>query len=93
MSGHDGFGTARTVAAASNAEIAIGITRRNNGELGRTTCSPDSTVADGLSFIDFADLSDAHLQIDHRMHRRVGFRRRIDAVKCGTGPHQVEMKL
>ena len=54
---------------------------------------PRAAIADSLALLDGADLCHARLEIDHRLHRRIGFGRRVDAVERCARPDQIEMEL
>src|SRR3984957_15277201 len=83
---------AGAVDAAGSAEIAVGIAGRNDRQPSRPARRPGAAVADAFAFVEIADLHNAGLQLDHRLHRIVGFRRRIDAVERGTGTYQVKLE-
>ncbi len=89
---HD-LGAAGAVIGAGGAEIAVGIAGCDDREFGRPPRGPGAAIADGLAALDIADLHDARLQFDDRLHRVVGFRRRVDAVERSARPNQVELEL
>lgn len=53
----------------------------------------DLTDMDGDAALDAADLDDTCLQVDHRLHRIVGFRRGVDAVQRRARADQIEREL
>ncbi len=93
LAGDHHLGAAGAVIGAGRAEISVGIACRNERYPGRTPRGPGPAIADGLAALDIADLHDARLQVDNRLHRIVGFGRRIDAVEGASRPHQVEHEL
>ena len=93
LAGDHHLGAAGAVIGAGRAEISVGIARGNDRYSGRTPRSPGPAIADGLAALDIADLHDARLQLDDRLHRIVGLGRRIDAVEGASRPHQIELEL
>ena len=93
LAGDHDLGAAGAVIGACRAEIAVGIAGGDDRKPGRPPRGPGAAIADGLAALDIADLHDARFQLDHRLHRIVGLRRRVDAVKGSARPHQVELVL
>src|SRR5438552_124403 len=93
LAGDHYLGTARAVVTAGGAEISVGIAGRYDREPGRPPRGPRSAITDAVAFLDIADVHDAGFQIDDRLHRIIGFRRRVDPVERGARPHQVEQEL
>ena len=89
---HD-IGAARAVVAAAGPEIAVGISGRDDRQPGRPPGGPGRAVADTVAALDVADLHDARLQVDNRLHRIVGLRRRIDTVRRCPRAHHIEHEL
>src|SRR5258708_3509590 len=80
LAGDHHLGTARAVVTAGGAEISVGIASRYDREPGRPPRGPRSAITDAVAALDIADLHDAGFQIDNRLHRVIGFPRRLDAV-------------
>src|SRR5207244_2878678 len=93
LAGHHDLGAARTVIAAAGPEIAVGISGRDDRQPGWPPGGPGRAVADTVPAFDIADLHDARLQVDNRLHRIVGLRRRIDAVRRRPRAHHIEYEL
>ena len=81
------------VVRTGRTEITIGIAGGDNGELGRPPRGPGAPIAHGFAALDIADLHDARLQFDDRLHRIVGFGCRVDAVERRARPDHVELEL
>src|SRR5207253_966853 len=80
-------------AGAAGAEISVGITDRDDGEFGRTPRRPGAAIANGFALLDSSEPQDSGFQVDDRLHRIVGFGRRIDAVERSARPHQIELEM
>jgi hypothetical protein len=93
LAGDDNIGAAGAVIGAGRAKVPVGIAGRRDREPGRPPRGPGSAVTDGLAALDIADLHDAGLDLDNRLHRIVGFRCRVDAVECRSRAHHVELEL
>ena len=93
LAGDHHFGAAGAIVGAGGTEISVSIARGHDRYSGRPPRGPGPAIADGLAALDVADLHDARLQLDDRLHRIVGFGRRIDAVEGASRPHQIEHEL